>query len=114
VKIVLWPWNAVVLPEIMAGALQEGKRGMQGGVQTVGQQALCLAAKVKRESVKHRKVIRSSGMRHQWGTQLACESQLGKISDKVVGEPAIARYESLWFCCRSITYNANSIAIWLE
>jgi len=52
----------MALPEIMAGALQEGKRGVQGGVQTIGQQALSLAAKLKRESVKHRKAIRSSGM----------------------------------------------------
>jgi len=36
---VLWPWNAAALPEIMAEALQESKRGVQGGVQTGEQQA---------------------------------------------------------------------------
>jgi len=28
---VLLPWNAAALPEIMAGAVQESKRGVQGG-----------------------------------------------------------------------------------
>ena len=35
----LEPWNAAVLPEIMAGALQESKRGVPGSGQTGEQQA---------------------------------------------------------------------------
>ena len=36
----LWPWNAAALPEIMAEALQESKRGALGdGGQTGEQQA---------------------------------------------------------------------------
>jgi len=31
---VLLPWNAAVLPEIMAEEVQESKRGVQGGGQT--------------------------------------------------------------------------------
>ena len=35
----LGPWNAAALPEIMAGTLKEGKRGVLGGGQTGEQQA---------------------------------------------------------------------------
>ena len=41
-----WPWNAAAMPEIMAGALQESKRCVQGGGQTggaVGQQPSSVA-----------------------------------------------------------------------
>jgi len=41
---VLWPWSAAALPEIMAGAVQESKRGVQGGGQTGEQQASNKAA----------------------------------------------------------------------
>ena len=39
VRRVTGPWNTAALPEIMAGALQEGKGGVAGGVQTGEQQA---------------------------------------------------------------------------
>lgn len=35
----LEPWNAAALTEIMAGAVQESKRGVPGGGQTGEQQA---------------------------------------------------------------------------
>ncbi|MBT9137256.1 MAG: hypothetical protein DDT34_02344 [Firmicutes bacterium] len=59
------PWNAAALPEIMAGALQESKYvAMCDGGQTGEQQALNFAAKLKCESVKLRKAMRLSRMRH--------------------------------------------------
>jgi len=33
-----WPWNAAALPEIMAGAVQESKRGAQGDGGQTGEQ----------------------------------------------------------------------------
>jgi len=39
VRRVLWPWNAAALPEIMAGAVEESKRGVPSSGQTGEQQA---------------------------------------------------------------------------
>jgi len=52
---VLWPWSAAALPEIMAGALQESKRGVQGGRQTGEQQASNWAAPPERLEVEQQK-----------------------------------------------------------
>lgn len=49
------PWNAAALPEIMAGAVQEGKRGVQGSGQTGEQQASSRVASPERERVKRQK-----------------------------------------------------------
>ena len=57
------PWNAAALPEIMAGALQESKRGSPVSFHEGQAAGLSLAAKLKREGVKRRKAIRSPGMR---------------------------------------------------
>jgi len=54
---VLRPWSAAALPEIMARALQESKRGVQGGGQTREQQASNWVAQMERDSVKRRKSI---------------------------------------------------------
>ena len=49
----LGPWNAAALPEIMAGALQESKRGALGdGGHTVEQQASNRAALPESEEVE--------------------------------------------------------------
>jgi len=49
---VLWPWSAAVLPEIMAGALQESKGGVAVGGHTVEQQASNRAAPPEPEGVE--------------------------------------------------------------
>ena len=46
------PWNAAALPEIVAEALQESKRGVQGGVQTGEQQASNRVASPEHEEVE--------------------------------------------------------------
>ena len=51
----LLPWNAAALSEIMAGALQESKRGVLGdGGQTGEQQASNRAAQPEAEGVELR------------------------------------------------------------
>jgi hypothetical protein len=52
VRRVLPPWNAAALPEIMAGALQEGKGGVAVGGHTVEQQASKRAAPPEPEGVE--------------------------------------------------------------
>jgi len=49
---VLPPWSAAALPEIMAGALQESKRGVPGGGQIGEQRASNLEASPEREGVE--------------------------------------------------------------
>jgi len=53
---VLRPWNAAVL-EIMAGALRESKRGVQGGGQTGEQQESNRVELPERKGVKSKKAI---------------------------------------------------------
>jgi len=60
---VLWPWNAAALPEIMAGAVQESKRGVQGGGQTGEQQASYRAALPEPEEVEPQKPERGLTLR---------------------------------------------------
>jgi len=60
---VLWPWNAAALPEIMAGALQESKRGVLGGGQTGEQQARNRAAPPERGEVERQKPERGLTLR---------------------------------------------------
>jgi len=52
---VLEPWNAAALPEIMAGALQESKRGVPGSGQTGEQQASNRVAPPERVEVERQK-----------------------------------------------------------
>jgi len=59
----LWPWNAAVLPEIMAKALQESKRGVPGGGQTGEQQASNRTAPPERGEVEWRKPERGLTLR---------------------------------------------------
>jgi len=69
---VLGPWSAAALPEIMAGALQESKRGVHGGGQTGEQQASNREAQPGREAVElgnpteayPRRVLWRPGLRH--------------------------------------------------
>jgi len=60
---VLWPWNAAALPEIMAGALRESKRGGQGGGQTGEQQASNPVASPERAEVERQKPERGLTLR---------------------------------------------------
>jgi len=60
---VLWPWNAAALPGIMAGALQESKRGVLGGGQTKEQQAGNRAASPECEGVERQKPERGLTLR---------------------------------------------------
>ena len=59
----LWPWNAAALPEIMAEALQESKRGAPGGGQTGEQQARNRAASPESEEVEPQKPERGLTLR---------------------------------------------------
>jgi len=54
---VLEPWNAAALPEIMAGALQESKRGVPSA-QKAKQQASNLAASPEHAEVEPQKPAR--------------------------------------------------------
>ena len=63
VRRVLRPWNAAALPEIMAGAWQESKRGVQVGGQTGEQQASNWAAPPEREEVERQKPERGLTLR---------------------------------------------------
>jgi len=60
---VLWPWSAAALLEIMAGALQESKRGVLGGGQTGEQQASNRVAPPEREGVERQKPERGLTLR---------------------------------------------------
>ena len=60
---VLEPWNAAALPEIMAGAVEESKRGVQGGGQTGEQQANSRAAPPERVEVERQKPERGLTLR---------------------------------------------------
>ena len=58
------PWNAAALPEIMAGALQESKRGALGnGGQTGEQQARNRAAPPEHVEVERQKPERGLTLR---------------------------------------------------
>ena len=60
----LWPWSAAALPEIMAGAVQESKRGEMGhGGQMAEQQASNWAAPPEREGVERQKPERGLTLR---------------------------------------------------
>ena len=59
----LWPWNAAALPEIMAGAVQESKRGVQGGCQAGEQQASNHEAPPEPEGVERQKPERGLTLR---------------------------------------------------
>ena len=63
VRRVLLPWSAAALPEIMAGALEEGKRRVQGGGQTGEQQASNRVAPPERVEVKRQKPERGLTLR---------------------------------------------------
>jgi len=64
VRRVTGPWNAAALPEIMAGALQESKRGVLGdGGQTGEQQASNRVAPPEREEVERQKPERDLTLR---------------------------------------------------
>jgi len=53
---VLWPWNAVALPEIMAWVLQESKRGALGEAGQTGElQASSREVSPEREGVERQK-----------------------------------------------------------
>jgi len=57
------PWNAAALPEIMAGASQESKRCVLGGVQTGEQRASNREALPEREEVERQKPERGLTLR---------------------------------------------------
>ena len=59
----LWPWSAAALPEIMAGALEESKRGVPGGGQTGEQQASNRVAPPERVEVEWQKQERGLTLR---------------------------------------------------
>ena len=59
----LLPWNAAALPEIMAGAVEESKRGVQGGGQTGEQQDSSQAAPPEPEGVERQKPERDLTLR---------------------------------------------------
>ena len=60
----LWPWSAAALPEIMAGALEESKRGALGdGGQTGEQQASNREAPPEREEVEQQEPNRGLTLR---------------------------------------------------
>ena len=59
----LLPWNTAALPEIMAGALQESKRGVQVGGQTGEQQASNTVALPEPEEVEPQKPERGLTLR---------------------------------------------------
>jgi len=63
VRRVLWPWNAAALPEIMAGAVEEGKRGVPGGVQTGEQRASSQVASPEHAEVERQKPERGLTLR---------------------------------------------------
>jgi len=63
VRRVTGPWNTAALPEIMAGALQEGKGGVAGGVQTGEQQASNWAAPPEHAEVEQQKPERGLTLR---------------------------------------------------
>ena len=59
----LRPWNAAALLEIMAGAVQESKRGVPGGGQTGEQQASNRVAPPERVEVERQKPERGLTLR---------------------------------------------------
>jgi len=63
VRRVTEPWNTATLPEIMAGPLQESKRGVQGGRQTGEQQASNRVAPPERVEVEQQKPERGLTLR---------------------------------------------------
>jgi len=63
VRRVTGPWNAAALPEIMAGALRESKRGVQGGGQTGEQQASDQAAPPEHAEVERQEPERGLTLR---------------------------------------------------
>ena len=63
VRRVLWSWNAAALPEIMAGALQESKRGVPERSAKVKQQASNRAALPEPEGVEQQKPERGLTLR---------------------------------------------------
>ena len=72
----LGPWNAAALPEIMAGALQESKRGALGdGGQTGERQASSRVASPERGEVGWQKSDRGLGSANdllQWLEARCC------------------------------------------
>jgi len=61
---VLWPWNAAALQEIMAGAVEESKRGALGdGGQTREQQASNRVASPEHAEVDRQKPERGLTLR---------------------------------------------------
>ena len=59
----MWPWNAAALPEIMAGALQEGKRCVPECSPKAEQQALNRAAPPEHVEVERQKPERGLTLR---------------------------------------------------
>ena len=60
----LWPWNAVALPEIMGWVLQESKRGALGEAGQTGElQASSREVSPEREGVERQKPERGLTLR---------------------------------------------------
>ena len=59
----LRPWNAAALPEFMAGAVQESKRGVPGGGQTGERQASNREASPEHAEVEQQKPERGLTLR---------------------------------------------------